>query len=180
MKNREEIKTERNQGEKMRGQRDTGKTLNEKEMELWDKEVRKSKRRYHSSKEIKDHLHFAFSSAFAVIIFHWRQTPAPHSKWHQSEWVILTNWAAWKKTVLFWRRRGLQTVGSLWQDKDITVIGRYTLLPLISDRRRKWRLEKMGQRARTDCSNRKKMQPRISVMSQMLCTCIRTIWEIHP
>lgn len=32
MKSRKEIKRERNQGEKMRGQRDTGKTLNEKEM----------------------------------------------------------------------------------------------------------------------------------------------------
>lgn len=52
----------------MRGQRDTEKTFNEKEMGSWDKEVKKSKRRYDSSKEIKDHLHFAFSSAVAVII----------------------------------------------------------------------------------------------------------------
>lgn len=45
MKSRKEIKRERNQGEKLRGQRDTGKTLNEKEMGSWDKEVKKSKRR---------------------------------------------------------------------------------------------------------------------------------------
>lgn len=32
MKSRKEIKREGNQGGKMRGQRDTGKTLNEKEM----------------------------------------------------------------------------------------------------------------------------------------------------
>lgn len=32
MKSRKEIKRERNQGGKMRGQRDTGKTLNEREM----------------------------------------------------------------------------------------------------------------------------------------------------
>lgn len=51
----------------MRGQLNTGKTLNEEEMGSRDKEVKKSKRRYDSSKEIKDHLHFAFSSAFAVI-----------------------------------------------------------------------------------------------------------------
>lgn len=41
MKSRKEIKRERNQGEKMRGQQDTGKTLNEKKMGSWDKEVQK-------------------------------------------------------------------------------------------------------------------------------------------
>lgn len=61
----------------MRGQRETRKTLNKKEMRSWDKEVKKSKRRYRSSKEIKDHLHFAFLSAFSVIIPLWSQTAAP-------------------------------------------------------------------------------------------------------
>lgn len=102
----------------MRGQRDSGKTLNEREMGSWDKEVQKTKRRYDSSKEIKDHLHFGFSSAFAVIIPLWRQTPAPTQNDTNLEWAILTNWAAGAEKMLFRLRRGLQTVGSLRQDKD--------------------------------------------------------------
>lgn len=150
MKSRKEIKRERNQGEKMRGQRDTGKTLNGKEMGSWDKEVKKSKRRCDSSKEIKDHLHFAFSSAFAVIICSKgrHQPPLKMTPIWMSDLDKLGCW------MLFWLRSGLQTVGSPRQDKDITVIGCYTLLPLISDHR-EWRLQEMGQRAWTDCHNSK-------------------------
>lgn len=54
-------------GEETRGQRDTRKTLNEREMGSWDKGVGETNRRYSSSKEIKDHLHFGFSSAFIII-----------------------------------------------------------------------------------------------------------------
>lgn len=183
MKSREEIKRGGNQGERMRGQRDTGKTLNEEEMGSRDKEVKKSKRRYHYSEEIKDHLHFGFSSASAVISPLQRQTPAPtQNDTNLNEW----SWQIGllgekKKRVLFWLGRGLQTVGSLRQDKDITVIGCYTPLPpLISDHG-KWRLEKMGQRARRDCGNSKMLcNHKFSIMPEMLCTCIRTIWQIHP
>lgn len=147
------IKRERNQGEMMRGQRDMAKTLNEKEMGSWDKEVKKSKRRYVSSKEIKDHLHFAFSSAWAVISPLWRQTPAPtQNATNLKEWSwqigLPEKWGC-----SFDWGEGLQTVGSPRQDKDITIIGCYTLPPLISDHGesggwRKWD-SKHGQIATT-------------------------------
>lgn len=152
MNSRKKIKRERNQGGVMRGQRDVAETLNEKEMGSWDKEVKKIKRRYDSSKEIKEHLHFAFSSAWAAISPLWRQTPAPtQNATNLNEWSwqigLPEKWGC-----SFDWGEGLQTVVSPRQDKDITIIGRYTLLPLISDHGER-RLEKIGQQARTDCHN---------------------------
>lgn len=111
MKSWKEIKSEGNQGVKMRGQQGARRPWMKGKWDQ-DKEVQKTKRRCDSSKEIKDHLHFGFLSAFTVIIALWRQTPAPTQNDTNREWVILTNWAAGAKRILFRLKRGLQTVGS--------------------------------------------------------------------
>lgn len=145
-----------------------------------DKEVQKTKRRCDSSKEIKDHLHFGFLSSFTVIIALWRQTPAPTQNDTNREWVILTNWAAGAKRILFRLKRGLQTVGSLRRDKDITVIGCCTLLSLISNHREQ-RVERGNNEPEQIATTAKFFATtNHELVTEMLCACVRTIWEIHP
>lgn len=181
MKSGKEIKSERkSRRKKMRGQRDSGRTLKEREMGSWDKEVQKTKRRYHSSKEIKDHLHFGFSSAFSVIIPLWRQTPAPTQNDANLEWVILTNWAAGAKRMLFRLRRGAADSG------ESTAGQRYNPNWLLDSPSPNLRPQGVtaGENGTTSRNwlpqQRNALRPRLSVMTEMLCACVRTIWETHP
>lgn len=180
MNSRKKIKRERNQGGVMRGQRDVAETLNEKEMGSWDKEVKKIKRRYDSSKEIKEHLHFAFLIRLSRNQSSLKADTSPHSKCHQSEWVILTNWAAREMRMLFWLRRGAADSG------ESTAGQRYNYnWPLHSPSPNLWPRRAAAGENGTASTDRLPQQlnalrPRISTMSEMLCARIRTIWEIHP
>lgn len=166
----------------MRGQRDSGKTLNEREMGSWDKEVQKTKRRYDSSKEIRDHLHFGFSSAFTVIIPLWRQTPAPT----QNDTNLECEWS-WQIGLLEQRRCSLDGGGGC---RQWGVYGRTKILyncnwllysPSPNLRPQGVTTEENGTTSTNRLpQQRNALRPRISVMTEMLCACVRTIWEIHP
>lgn len=86
MKSWKDIKSEGNQGVKEERSIGHQKTLNEREMGSWDKEVQKTKGRSDSSKEIKDLLHFGFFFYLPSLqsLLSEKQTPATYSKWHQS------------------------------------------------------------------------------------------------
>lgn len=71
-------------------------------------------------------------------------------------------------------------MGSLRQDKDITVIGCCTLRSLIfNDRER--RVER-GNNGPEQIATTAKFFATTNheLVTEMLCACVRTIWEIHP
>lgn len=182
MKSWTDIKSEINQGVKEERSIGRQKTLNEREMGSWDKEVQKTKGRYDSSKEIKDLLHFGFFlSAFAAIIALWKADTSPLLKvtpiWNKWSWQIglpqqrgcFSDW-----------REGPQTVGTLRRDKDTTVIGCCSLLFLnlqpqgVMTRRKKKGLKQTATITEFLVSTNHKL------MTEMLCACVRTIWQICP
>lgn len=126
-------------------------------------------------------LAFFFLSVFAAIIALWKADTSPLLKvtpiWNEWSWQIglpqqrgyFSDW-----------REGLQTVGTLRRDKDTTVIGCCSLLfPNLQPQGVMTRREKKGLK-RTATITKFLVSTNHELMTEMLCACVRTIWQIRP
>lgn len=149
----------------------------------WDHEIRRWRKPRGGTtlqKRLRIFCILGFLSAFAAIIALWKADTSPLLKvasiWNEWSWQIgllehrgcFSDW-----------REGLQTVGTLRRDKDTTVIGCCSLLfpnlqpqGLMTNR-------KKGPK-QTATITEFLVSTNHKLMTEMLCACVRTIWQFRP